>query len=200
MNYSEIIVGFFGLVGTLITSKKVYAWRIKQARVRKSKEISEKADNEKKMSKLIEKLRLHYKADRTILYYTHNGTKASNGYSFYKLSCLFESYDKSRFLPIKNKHQGVPIMLLADFFKCYSEKGIFKFHNKNDYNFEVDSIDEMMKTDGIKSTYSYIFKDLDGNPICNIVMNFLDEETLVEDFTYFNKIGETCGSLMSNRF
>lgn len=200
MDYSDIVVGILGLFGTLVTSKKVYLWRIKRARQRKVREVSTKAENEKKMFKLIEKLREHYKADRTILYYTHNGTKALNGYCFYFVTCLFESYDKQRHLPIKHKHQSIPAMLLADFFRCYREVGVFQYHNKNDFNYQVDNIEDMLMSDGVKSTYSYMFNDLDGNPICNIVMNFLDEETKVTDFEYFKSIGESCGFLMSNNF
>lgn len=200
----SIIVTIISTLGGLFVAKITRdGYVIKARRKRGENKYNEyitKAQNEKLMQYLIDRLKHHYGASHIMLYYFHNGEKAANGYSFYKVSCLLESFNDKLRVSKKKDHQAIPLMLMADYLKHFKDVGVFKYVGKGNTNGHIENIEEYLNADNIDSTYSYVYKDLDGNTICNLVMNFCNGEVDVTDFDYFHQVGGNCASLMTNHF
>lgn len=166
---------------------------------KKNHYILTKAKSSRKIDDLLNELRLHYKVDRTILYYLHNGQSASNGYSFYKFSCLSESIDKRKVVPKKDEQQGMPIGLMMDFFVHYVEEGMVVCPSYKEYKGSIKNMSFMLQSLSVKSTYSHAFKDLKGNITCFLVMNGEVDTVSITDFDYFNQVGTIIGELMTEK-
>lgn len=158
-----------------------------------------KARESKRWQDLLDDLREHYGVDRTILYYFHNGQVASNGYSFYKFSCLAESFDKNRFVSKLKDQQGMPIGLMMDFFAYYRDKGMVIYPNTDTVIEGLPNIKDSAHSMNVVSTYSKTFTDLDGVYTCSLVMNMESQPKTIEDFAYFNQIGNILGELLSEK-
>ena len=203
MDVTSIVNTFIGTVGTIgaaiIAKGKITTIINRKKGTSKLNELIEKSASEKTIKDLLEQLREEYGADRTLLYYFHNGTRAANNYSFYKVSCMYESWNKALTQPIREGQQNMPIMLLTDFLVHYKEIGIVKCPDKHTYDGDIKNMKAMMDTQGVQSTYSMLFYDLDERPICTLVMNFMADTVAVEDFVFFNKVGTACGALLTHK-
>ncbi len=165
----------------------------------KLNELIEKSYSENTIKDLLDQLKEEYGADRVLLYYFHNGTKAANGYSFYKMSCLYESLNRNLFTPVGQDHQSLPIMLLMDFLVHYKEKGIVNCPDRDNYTGDIRNMQAILESQNVQSTYSMLFYDLDGKPACTLVMNFITQKVEVTDLEFFKKVGYSCGTLLTTK-
>jgi hypothetical protein len=203
MDLTQIITASISLVGTLgasfIANKKLKVFMNKRRGASKLNELIEKSYSENTIKDLLDQLKEEYGADRVLLYYFHNGTKAANGYSFYKMSCLYESLNRNLFTPVGQDHQSLPIMLLMDFLVHYKEKGIVNCPDRDNYTGDIRNMQAILESQNVQSTYSMLFYDLDGKPACTLVMNFITQKVEVTDLEFFKKVGYSCGTLLTTK-
>ena len=195
------LISQFGIITVaLISSPFISNYFKKYRKVKDNNEyIVKKAKDDYQIHKLCEELRHHYGMDRVMLYYLHNGSYVSNGYSLYKFSCLVEIYDEKLLKPRKSEEQNLPIGMMADFIVHYNEVGIIKCANKETYSGNIKNIGFMLDSLNVKSTYSMAFKDLHGNTTCFLVMNKEIDHKEITDFDYFNRVGNFIGELMTEK-
>lgn len=194
-----IIVALIGVLTAIFGNNKISELLSFIKARKKNKYIVNKIRRSKRIKDLVVSVREHYKVDRVLLYYMHNGQIASNGFSFYKFSIFEESYNEQLLRPNIQDQQNMPIALMADFFIYYLSGGFINCPTKN---VEVDSdlnMYEHMSVSNVKSTYSKGFKDLNGNYTCVLVMNSEMSEKEIIDFDYFNQVGNIIGELMTEK-
>lgn len=197
-----VILGLKWISGiiVIVLSKNKISELIQLVKASKKNDyIYQKAEDGSKIDELLTDLRMHYGVDRCILYFFHNGQYASNGYSFYKFSCLSESYDKHKLVGRKEEQQNMPLGLMSQWFKHYRDKGMIVCHDRNKYNGDIDSFKEALESLNVDSTYSNTFKDMRGNITCLLIMNMESKPKKITNFDYFNKIGTIIGELMTEK-
>jgi len=172
---------------------------------RRNEYIEKKASESNIIKNAVEELRHHYGVDRVILYFTHNGMRASNGYSFYKFSCLEESFDKKYYLPKKQDQQNMPIGLMMNFMMHYRKFGRLECNNIQDYNNlpeydgKIEDLSFILESEKISSTWSDSFSDLYGNCTCFLVMNMEGSAKNIDNFEFFENTGKLIGSLLTEK-
>jgi hypothetical protein len=193
-----IITSITALLVAFISANKISDFRKKSKTIRHNKKLIHKAKTDRAIFDLLEKLYKTYNVDRVVLYFFHNGMKASNGFSFYKFSCYHEVLDHKKLKAKKEEQQNMPVGLMSDLFGYYLERGALMCPSHDcealrlepNFKFYLDSMD-------LKSTYSNIFKNLDGEITCCVMMNMETEPKEINDLDLFNKVGHHIAQLLT---
>jgi hypothetical protein len=196
--FSILITSITSILVALISANKISDFRKKTATRKHNNKLIYKAKTDRAIFDLLEKLYKAYNVDRVVLYFFHNGMKSSNGFSFYKFSCYHEVLDDKKLKPKKDEQQNMPVGLMSDLFGFYLEYGPLICPGKEceatklepNFKFYLDSLD-------LKSTYSNIFKNLDGEITCSIAMNMETEPKEINDLDLFNKVGHHIAQLLT---
>jgi hypothetical protein len=188
-----------GVLAIILTKNKLVDIVQFVKAIKRNEYIYRKAEEPKKIKDLLVSLREHYQVDRVILYYLHNGHYASNGYSFYKFSCLEEDFDEKLSTSRKADQQNMPIALMMDFLLHYRDEGMIKCSNPSTYTGSIQNLPEIVESLNTKSTYSHIVKDLKGNIVGSLVMNTEFNNKEITDFEYYDNVRTIIGELMTEK-
>lgn len=151
--------------------------------------------NEATITKELDRLREVYGCDRVVFYGLHNGIVTANGRHWDKVSVFDESFDARHFKPIKPEQQNVPLSVLSEFLLTYKKKEIFKCPDREEE--ERPSIKLHLEMLNIRSTYSKMVYDDNGDPAAVIVINYYHFQRTITDFSHLDNATNRIGMLIT---
>ncbi len=126
---------------------------------------------------IIEKMD-HYKellkADRILLFEFHNGQHYSNYRSALKMSASYEVY-RAGLESSREKCSNLPIAIMPKFISAITKEGRSYCHNIEEIKYDMGNSYEFKKSIGIKSFYDIAIKDVNGNVIGFVAVQWNEE-------------------------
>ena len=118
------------------------------------------------------------RCNRIAVYVFHNGNKTPYGYSFVKMSCIYEHNMKANVVLRGKNHQGLPLHAFSTIIDCLIKNGEYIIGNV--YNHGIISADEQLLTfiDGskVKSLFALGIRDNNGDIAGFVIAEFNDEQ------------------------
>lgn len=116
-------------------------------------------------------------ADRILLFEFHNGQHYSNYRSALKMSVSHEVY-KASLTSVRDKCSGLPIAVMPHFVAAITSEGCASCKDLEDIKGKMGSSYEFKKSLGIQSFYDVAIRDIEGNIIGFVAVqwnNIVDE-------------------------
>lgn len=124
-------------------------------------------------------------ADRILLFEFHNGQHYSNYRSALKMSVSHEVY-KASLTSVRDKCSGLPIAVMPHFVTAITTEGCASCKDLEDIKGKMGSSYEFKKSLGIQSFYDVAIRDIEGNIIgfvavqWNNTMNEFDTQNILK--------------------
>lgn len=115
------------------------------------------------------------KADRILLFEFHNGQHYSSYRSALKMSASYEVY-RASLTSSREKCSNLPIAIMPRFISDITEKGRAYCKNIEDIKHEMGNSYEFKKSIGIKSFYDLAIRDVCGNVIGFVAVQWENEQ------------------------
>lgn len=144
-------------------------------------------------SEVAKKVSADLHADRVAIYVFHNGNKTPFGYSFVKMTCIYEETLKGTSTARATAHQGVPLHVFTNIIDCLLRNGEYIVGNV--YNHGIISADEQILNfisgSRTKALFAIAVKDTAGEVAGFIIAEFDNEQ----DFSNTARYNEARTSL-----
>ena len=148
-----------------------------------------------KIQRLLYNILSHIDADRIMIYEYHNGGKTISGVNFIKCTCTYDATDLE--IPSKKlEHGNMPISTHYLWNKLLLDKETIVCPN---VQLEADTyVSQILKSEKVKSYYSFLLLDYDTKPVGFMTVEFLNKIKRLndEDINFLNNQAITISGLI----
>lgn len=198
----KILGTFLGTIfGALIVVRKSFKEQISKYMPSTDipKKINRQSNLDIRIQNRMETLKEMFNADRIQIYEFHNGGHYANGRSALKTTCTYETC-RYGIKSSQKEMSCIPLSCIPNFMTKLLSSGYVEVKDIELIKSKMPSTYELKKNIDVKSFYSNIIKNMDGDPVGFVSIQFCQNEYKIDEKEVANFIGfleEALSQLMS---